>query len=649
MLYKNILKELPPTQLDKMKMGKRSYLAVSRIEKTKKCGRILVVDIYQREKPQDLLYRFFSDKNTYQIYDVKKDKWERKSLYGVITGEANYYYYIEEKYKIAASDEAVETVKKFLGSKVHYWSYESEIIGCIDQYVRNLAREQRERSEEKREARKEKYMNMFPTLPKDFNDFLQNSVFNKYIFTDKKVNGIKPGRCTACGKKINVSPQTKHKSVIKCPKCGNVVVVFEKRYIDSIHEKKKVFKADKVDGQFLFRWMNVTAEWYVDKQGKYKARYYEDDYFRELHLSEKGTDKTIRYEFKSVYPYGYAWREYKWTDERDDLSYVYSNNLTEIFGEKYYNVSLQKELSKNQQPLHFVRLLKNLKELPPTEYLFKMGMYRLASELDSHRLKKGNDFGTILGINPQYKKMYAEKNVSKDEHIIIKTAREWVSEDDLMKLRNLRSQTQHVGTICHLLGTMTFRKFVNYFNSQKKICPRVALDQLFRWYEDYVSMSEQMNIDLSHKSVRYPKDIKAAHDNLLAKYKAIEDKALEEQMRKAAESLYNGLTEYKDNDYAIVFPRTRAEFIAEGQSLNHCVGTQEKYFKNHIAGTNMIFFIRHADDIKKPYVTMEIDMKRLVIIQIYGYGDKRPNSETVAFANKFLTRLKKDTMARRAS
>ena len=63
----------------------------------------------------------------------------------------------------------------------------------------------------------------------------------------------------------------------------------------------------------------------------------------------------------------------------------------------------------------------------------------------------------------------------------------------------------------------------------------------------------------------------------------------------------------------------------------------------------MIFFIRHADDIKKPYVTMEIDMKRLVIIQIYGYGDKRPNSETVAFANKFLTRLKKDTMARRVS
>ena len=72
------------------------------------------------------------------------------------------------------------------------------------------------------------------------------------------------------------------------------------------------------------------------------------------------------------------------------------------------------------------------------------------------------------------------------------------------------------------------------------------------------------------------------------------------------------------------------------------------YFKNHLAGTKMIFFVRRAADIQKPYVTMEIDMKRLVINQIYGYGDKRPDVQTIKFANKFLNLLKKDVTARRA-
>lgn len=452
--------------------------------------------------------------------------------------------------------------------------------------------------------------------------------------------------CTACGKKIKFSEPVKHRSIIKCPKCGKQTVVFEKRYTDSIRERRRVCIADRKDGHLLFRWLDVSCGWYIADNGKYKPYYNKADYARTLHIYEQGKEKTVCYEYKYAYPWGAKWR--KQGLSCDDLAYFYNRNLTMVFGNKYYNVDLEKELQKNHQPLHVIKMLKHLKELPPTEYLFKMGMYRLASELDPETLGDGRNFASILGVSAQYKKMYAERNISNDEHCIIKAAREWVSDEDFVKLRNLRPNSDQSATICMMLETMTFKKFVNYFTVQRKLYPREALDQVLRWYNDYISMSEQMNVDLSHKSVRYPKDIKIAHNELLKKYKVIENEVLEQQMKKATENLYNGLTEYKDKDYAIVFPHSRAEFIAEGQSLNHCVGTQEMYFKNHLAGTKMIFFVRRAADIQKPYVTMEIDMKRLVIMQIYGYGDKRPDVQTIKFANKFLNLLKKDVTARRA-
>lgn len=644
MLYKNILKELPPTQLDKMKMGKRSYLAVSRIEKTKKCGRILVVDIYKRVKPRELQFRFFTDGKTFQVYSVENEKWAQKTLYSIISGRSDYCYgYVPEEYKIASSENTINEVKKIIGIDN---CAEDSIIRLVDDFVRGITRERRQRANDAKEERIRRHMDLFGEYPSGFNDYLRTELFGEYIFVDKKIKGIKPGVCTACGKKIKFSEPVKHRSIIKCPKCGKQTVVFEKRYIDSIRERRRVCIADRKDGHLLFRWLDVSCGWYIADNGKYKPYYNKADYARTLQIYEQGKEKTVCYEYKYAYPWGAKWR--KQDLSCDDLAYFYNRNLTKVFGNKYYNVDLEKELQENHQPLHVIKMLKNLKELPPTEYLFKMGMYRLASELDPETLGNGRDFASILGVSAQYKKMYAERNVSNDEHYIIKAAREWVSDEDFVKLRNLRPNSAQSTTICIMLETMTFKKFVNYFTAQRKLYPREGLDQVLRWYNDYISMSEQMNVDLSHKSVRYPKDIKTAHNELLKKHKAIEDEALERQMKKATENLYNGLTEYKDKDYAIVFPHSRAEFIAEGQSLNHCVGTQEMYFKNHLAGTKMIFFVRRAADIQKPYVTMEIDMKRLVIMQIYGYGDKRPDVQTIKFANKFLNLLKKDVTARRA-
>ena len=200
MLYKNILKELPPTQLDKMKMGKRSYLAVSRIEKTKKCGRILVVDIYKRVKPRELQFRFFTDGKTFQVYSVENEKWAQKTLYSVISGRSDYCYgYVPEEYQIASSENTINEVKKIIGIDN---SAEDSIIRLVDDFVRGITREHRQRADDAKEERIRRHMDLFGEYPSDFNDYLRTELFGEYIFVDKKIKGIKPGVCTACGKKI---------------------------------------------------------------------------------------------------------------------------------------------------------------------------------------------------------------------------------------------------------------------------------------------------------------------------------------------------------------------------------------------------------------------------------------------------------------
>jgi len=122
---------------------------------------------------------------------------------------------------------------------------------------------------------------------------------------------------------------------------------------------------------------------------------------------------------------------------------------------------------------------------------------------------------------------------------------------------------------------------------------------------------------------------------LCCTYNKVEDG----EFKQAVEKLYQGMKEYAKGDYCIVFPSLRSELITEGQTLNHCVGN-DNYYKGHIAGTRMIFFVRMALEPEKPYFTMEIDMRELKIMQLHGFSHRSAPPEVRKFANEFLKTLK---------
>jgi len=155
-------------------------------------------------------------------------------------------------------------------------------------------------------------------------------------------------------------------------------------------------------------------------------------------------------------------------------------------------------------------------------------------------------------------------------------------------------------------------------------------------YRDYLNMAQDLKSDMKKKAVLEPRDLKVQHD--LFASRIAEQKEAErnrELNRPIDESVYWWAQEYTGRDFMVVYPKCRADFIREGQCLNHCVGNTG-YFNRHLRGRQMVFFIRKADQPDRPYFTTEIDVENGRILQLYGFADCSAPKEVRAFVEGFV-------------
>ncbi len=622
MLYKNEIKQILPCDVPKFseKEGLR-HLSAAKIEDLEKSGKVLVVDFYYKTNMQ-VNCRFFTDGKSYQIYYPIEDSWNTRLLNRY--GDA----------RAATSPDTRKLINEFLkDSPKYYCSEYCKADQIIDSFISASMGKKRDKAVARKQERIDRHMEMFPDYPDDLKGFCRQRVFMKYIFFSSIVKNKRNAVCSLCGEEFTVEKAVKHKTFGNCPKCGTRAQYYSDWLTSSIKEKESICIAHKVEGNLIIRGTNATVE-YIKNEAALRF----EDQWRTLYLSDEKA-KIYSYNNNFVYPYGAYWHETKWSNRNS--GYLYPNNLKEVFGEKYYNIDMQKEFSKIEQPVKFIPLLDNLKNIPQTEYLVKLGLNRLASEIEATNLQEGSDFASILGISKQYLPLYRHYNVSLFEHEIIKTSKTWVSIEDFAKYRELKIELHSPDLICKLLEDMSFTKFVNYFTKMRGLYPKEEMRQIINWYKDYIEMNKELKVDIKRKAVRYPNDIKDAHDRILIRFSEVKNVTENEKFKIAIKNLYAGLREYSKGDYAIVLPTCKEDFIREGQSLSHCVGAISSYFNNHMEGSKMIFFIRKKDDIDTPFVTMEIDMRRHAILQLYGFGDKAPAAEVKNFAKGFLNKLSK--------
>ena len=131
-----------------------------------------------------------------------------------------------------------------------------------------------------------------------------------------------------------------------------------------------------------------------------------------------------------------------------------------------------------------------------------------------------------------------------------------------------------------------------------------------------------------------------AHRQITPRFNAVKQEAEDNLFVKAVEGVYKSLrlTAFEKDGFCIELPQKRSDLIQEGQTLNHCVGGQS-YANNHMAGRQLIFFVREISNRAKPFFTMEVDMTDFRICQLYGFGDCSAPPEVRKFAEAFVKKL----------
>lgn len=627
MLVKKELATVPVLPIPELTDKHPKTAAVSKVT-LPRSGEVLVIDFFSSRK---LDLRFFSDGTNF----ITAQGWPAEDW-----SKCNPRFTLA-CHTYTATPEDEKLARDFLNPS-RYSYYVSGVLGIVDVFAYDMGSHKREKAQNAKEDMRKRHFAMFPARPDNLREYCDNHVFSHgYILIDKlDKKGERQAVCSHCRARFKVDRKARSGQETTCPKCGRKAIYKNTWQNRHIRDEAKLCIAHKVDGHLLLRWVSVTR---LFQSPKYVCEWDIYDYAYNLHLVENGARKLYFYKWlKGFYQYYYDWYRGEIGDICYDRSYIYTDNLDEVFGDRYYNVNLKDALAGKHIELAFAEFLNSLRDNPATEYLAKHRMPLLAEKADDLGINlecAKPSFSTVMGVSAQYIDMYRSMDVSPAEHRIIKAYGKWVSPEDLQAFRALSVPDDNANDVIGILRNMSFKRFANYFAKQKKVTKR-KMNNLLIKYRDYIGMAEALSVDLSHKSVRFPKNCVEAHDEILPRFNQITHEEVDAYFAAAVAPIYEKLrcTQFTQGKYCIVLPQLRSDLITEGQSLNHCVG-RDSYYKNHIAGTYMIFFVRQSIAQGKPFFTMEVDMTDFRICQLYGFGDCSAPPDVRKFAEAFVKKL----------
>lgn len=626
MLIKKELLSVPVLPYQKPR-GKKywhpKYVELAQEIELPRSGHIVAVDYYSTGiEPNQLVMRAFYDGKNVISYN---GEWSYAKL-----GERIGCYWGTE---IAVTPQAEKLVKQLRENRD--WG-PSTLLEYLDDVISKKYSDARDRRWKRENELQKKLFGMLPDYPKNLPAYCEKHLYGfTYIFIGKVKNHKRTAVCQHCGHEFTVDGSINPHQQGKCPHCGENAEYFAD-WVNRPQEKlRKICICCRAHGNLIIRWAEVRRRFYGQSTG-----YIIGDYFLNFHIREKGA--------QTVY-------SYHWVDnmcrlpngvECTEETTLYQSNLRQVFGRNMYGVDLAAELKDMKGKISISSLLDSLKNVPQAKYFLHKGMRRLAQDMDPYQgvyagqcmvNTAGNTFAEVLGIRAQYLPLYQKYDVTMPEHAAIKACGDtWVDEEMFLKMREMDVEEYEIVRHSGFLKTAaTIKKSINYLYKQFKLNHgNLDFCQLSDLWHDYLQMSVLINVDISNKQIKFPKNLTDAHNKLMVRTAAVKDKIRAEKVKRAFETIYNGIPQYHTQKYQIVFPQSEADFLREGQQLNHCVGCGT-YFKRHIEGVCMIFFIRKAEEPDKPYFTTEVNVVKRTIVQLYGSHDCQAPKEIWNFVEQF--------------
>lgn len=155
------------------------------------------------------------------------------------------------------------------------------------------------------------------------------------------------------------------------------------------------------------------------------------------------------------------------------------------------------------------------------------------------------------------------------------------------------------------------QRLLKYCNAHSK--------EYFGFYKDYLEAAREIGRDLTVHNVRYPKNLRVAHDEAVAARNYMRNEKTyakwEKKARKYAKSDAERrmFYDFDEGDFLVRVAKDGAEIVAEGNALHHCVGG---YVERHLTCKTTILFLRRKDEPDKPFYTVE--MREGKLQQVHG-------------------------------
>ena len=668
-MKKKAILKIPPIPTEYSERGKRYSVSAGVVDIDG--SSILLLDVYpkNRKKP---LRRIIVTPVDYGIYEYDTKNWSGKSIENseiwfpqtVPTLYASRdMAYSKETYDIVAGyAKKVKTIR-FIDENLFY---------VVRQLESAIAGEKADRAYKRRMQRLKERCSYVEPLDDEFKAYCKKKFdrFGKHIMWYKRKGRYADFKCSACGceyrraTEYGVSYESQSENIVATPKQGIIsrceicgaMGKYQARE-RKFNEQLTFYKADTYKDGLVIR--EVAASQVIRKDVKEAYEYTEmtrlfitkAEEHKDFCYYDGWTDKTEWYDRNSSGMYSY----------QSPKGFLYEPSLANIKKSAFKYCAIDRFLSKYpKSDIH--GYFKAYRRYPQLEYLVKMQLWKLAEPLTAN-FYQTNDMDMaaarpedMLGINKKYITYIVEK---EGKITILNICR-------LQKQTGQQFEMIYCAWLYEILsvGYSSHRIYEQLLQIAEHMSIKRVINQLAKYvgyespddlegdypnrfgyhylneragkYLDYLQMRIELGYDLSNNVYSKPRDLDAAHQEMVMQSdaKKIKEKSMTAdekytQIPKLIKQL-SKVYMYKDEKYQIVIPKSASDIIEEGHVLHHCVGG-DNYLRAHNRQTSTILFLRHSKNPDIRFVTIEI--KKDHIVQWYGAYDKKTEETEV---NKWL-------------
>lgn len=668
-MKKKAILKIPPIPTEYSERGKRYSVSAGVVDIDG--SSILLLDVYpkNRKKP---IRRIIVTPVDYGIYEYDTKNWSGKSIENseiwfpqtVPTLYASRdMAYSKETYDIVAGyAKKVKTIR-FIDENLFY---------VVRQLESAIAGEKADRAYKRRMQRLKERCSYVEPLDDEFKAYCKKKFdrFGKHIMWYKRKGRYADFKCSACGceyrraTEYGVSYESQSENIVATPKQGIIsrceicgaMGKYQARE-RKFNEQLTFYKADTYKDGLVIR--EVAASQVIRKDVKEAYEYTEmtrlfitkAEEHKDFCYYDGWTDKTEWYDRNSSGMYSY----------QSPKGFLYEPSLANIKKSAFKYCAIDRFLSKYpKSDIH--GYFKAYRRYPQLEYLVKMQLWKLAEPLTAN-FYQTNDMD-MAAARPEDMLGIQKKDIP---YLV-----EQEGNITILNICRLQKQTgqQFEMIYCAWLyeilsvGYSSHRIYEQLLQIAEHMSIKRVINQLAKYvgyespddlegdypnrfgyhylneragkYLDYLQMRIELGYDLSNNVYSKPRDLDAAHQEMVMQSdaKKIKEKSMTAdekytQIPKLIKQL-SKVYMYKDEKYQIVIPKSASDIIEEGHVLHHCVGG-DNYLRAHNRQTSTILFLRHSKNPDIRFVTIEI--KKDHIVQWYGAYDKKTEETEV---NKWL-------------